>query len=420
MELTGLRRATAALLTVVALLAAAAAGHTAATANPLLILISIDGFRWDYPSPYRTPNLAALAARGLHAREMIPSFPVLTFPNHYTIVTGLYPEHHGIVANTMVDPVMPVRFSMSNQAAVRDARWWGGEPIWVTAERHGLRSAAMFWPGTEAAIGSYRPSYWRPFDGKLPAASRTAQVLEWLALPEEARPSFVTLYFDDVDHAGHDFGPESMQLRDAVATVDRELGVLASGLRRLQLAERATIVVVSDHGMAPLSPSRVILLDDYIDTSQVTTFEVGGFLAMAPRDGVPVAPIVDRLRHASARLRIYTREDIPVRLHYSTNPRIAPIIGVPDPGWAVTTRAARQRRNDEHRPPEAGTHGYYPSDRVMHAIFFAAGPEIRRGLALDSVNNVDLYNFLCGVLKLTPAPNDGDPVRASTWLQHSH
>jgi len=390
-----------------------------AVTDPILILVSFDGFRWDYINRYPTPNLKALARAGIRAKELIPSFPVLTFPNHYTIVTGLYPEHHGIVANNIVEPGNPVKFAMSNDEAVRDGHWWGGEPLWVTAGRAGRRTAAMFWPGTEAEIGGLRPSYFRPFDGKLPAASRTAQVLEWLALPEQQRPSFITLYFDDVDHAGHDFGPDAVETRNAVATVDRELGVLAAGIRRLQLNDRTTIVVVSDHGMASLSESRVILLDDYIDPAGVTVIESGGFLALAPHDGIDRAALVSRLQKAHPRLRVFTPETMPARLHYSGNPRIAPIVGIPDAGWIVTARAARQRRHDDGRTPQAGTHGFDPAITVMHAIFVAAGPDLPRGLVIDRVENIDLYNFMCEVLKLTPAPNDGRPERVSAWLQHS-
>ncbi len=414
-----LKRSIAALLAVVGVLWCALGGRIGAAADPILILVSIDGFRWDYDSHYPTPNLRALAARGVRAKEMIPSFPVQTFPNHYTIVTGLYPEHHGIVANVIAEPGNPARFSMSNEEAVRDSHWWGGEPLWVTAERQGRRSAAMFWPGTEAEIRGVRPTYWKPFDGKLPASARTAQVLEWLALSETRRPSFVTLYFDDVDHAGHDYGPDSSQLKDAVGVVDREIGVLVAGVHRLGLDDRTSIVVVSDHGMAPLSPSRVILLDDYIDVGQVDVIETGAFLALAPLEGVDQTSIVDRLGTAHPRLRIYTRNTMPARLHYAHNPRIAPVIGIPDAGWTVTTRAARQRRLDEGRAPPAGGHGFDPANTIMHAIFIAAGPDIARGMVVPPFENVDVYDFLCAVLGVTPVPNDGDPGRASTWLQRS-
>lgn len=385
---------------------------------PILVLVSFDGFRFDYADRYDTPNLRSLAARGVRAAELIPSFPVLTFPNHYTIVTGLYPAHHGVVANTMSDPATSVRFAMSNDAAVRDGFWWaGGEPLWVSAETQGRRAGAMFWPGTEADIHGVRPTYYRAFDGKLPAAARTAQVLEWLALPEGTRPSLVTLYYDDVDHAGHDHGPESTATRVAVAEVDRQLGALVAGIERLHLSDRVTVVVVSDHGMAPLSDSRSILLDDYLDPATFEVIEGTGFLALRPRGNATADGIYARLVDAHPRLRVFNASTMPPRLHYTGNPRIAPIVGIPDVGWTVGTTAARQRRHDEGREPQAGTHGFDPADRLMHGIFVAAGPGVRRGLIVEPLENVHLYNFLCAVLGVKPAPNDGDPARVSAWMR---
>src|SRR5256885_4486551 len=201
---------------------------------PILVLVSFDGWRFDYIDRGDTPRLRALAARGVRAKALIPSFPVLTFPNHYTIVTGLYPEHHGVVGNSMRDPSMPERFSMSAETA-KDARWWGGEPLWVTAIRQGQRAATMFWPGTEAAIGGVRPTYWRPYDKKLATLDRIQQALTWLAMPAADRPSFVSLYFEEVDTAGHDFGPGSPELATAAAHLDEALGQLVAGIQRLGL-----------------------------------------------------------------------------------------------------------------------------------------------------------------------------------------
>ena len=233
-----------ALVLALALVCAAPAVHRAADDPPIVILISFDGWRWDYIDRQPAPNLKALAARGVRARALIPSFPVLTFPNHYTLVTGLYPEHHGIVGNTMRDPAMPERFTQSSETA-KDGRWWGGEPLWVTAIRQGRRAATMFWPGSEAAIGGVRPTYWKPYDKQFETRARVAQVLSWLALPAAERPSFISLYFEEVDTAGHDFGPDSPELATAARHLDDALGELVAGVHRLGLDDRTTIVAVS-------------------------------------------------------------------------------------------------------------------------------------------------------------------------------
>jgi len=373
---------------------------TGGAPRPILVLASFDGWRWDYIDRYDAPRLRALAARGVRARALIPSFPVLTFPNHYTIVTGLYSEHHGIVANTMRDPAMPERFAMAADTA-KDAAWWGGEPLWVTAIRQGRRAATMFWPGTEAAIDGVRPSAWRPFDKSVTSPARVDQVLEWLALPEAARPSFVSLYFDEVDSASHDDGIDSPEFLAAVSHLDAALGRLLDGIDRLHLQDRTTVVVVSDHGMTPLSADRVVYVDDYVDPDTVDITEVGGMLAVAPKDG-DVAALYGRLRGRHHALAVYRREQTPARLHYRGNTRIAPIIGIPKDGWAVTTRARLAAR-----PLQAATHGFEPRDPSMGALFVAAGPGIRRGAVVPAFENVEIYNFLCSVLRLTPAKNDG-------------
>jgi predicted AlkP superfamily pyrophosphatase or phosphodiesterase len=371
-----------------------------ATATPILILISFDGWRSDYIDREPAPNLRALAARGARAERLIPSFPPLTFPNHYTIVTGLYPEHHGIVANRMRDPAVSDRFTMSSQTA-KEAVWWWGEPLWVTAIRQGRHAASMFWPGTEAAIGGVRPTFWKPYDKAVSTTARVDQALAWLALPEAERPAFVSLYFDEVDSASHDFGIDSAEFTAATEHLDAALGTLVDGVARLGLAARTTIVVVSDHGMTPLSPDRVILLDDYLDPGTLDLFETGGFVAFAPKNG-DVDGVVARLRGRHLPLSVYRRGDIPAHLHYRHSTRIAPIIAIPDDGWYVTTKAGLAER-----PMQAATHGYDPRDRSMGALFVAAGPGIARGIVLPPFENVEIYNFLCSVLRLKPAKNDG-------------
>jgi predicted AlkP superfamily pyrophosphatase or phosphodiesterase len=405
------------LLVALAILRGPAALH-GASGDPILVLVSFDGWRWDYAAKFGAPALDALAARGLRVRELIPAFPVLTFPNHYTIVTGLYPEHHGVVGNNMRDPAIGEPFSMS-AATAKDSRWWGGEPLWVTAERHGLRTASLFWPGTEAEIGGVRPTDWRPFDGALTARQRVAQLIDWLGRPEGERPSFIMLYLDDADGAGHDHGPDSAAVRAAAKTLDESLRTIVDAVARLGLAGRTTIAVASDHGMAALSPSRTIWLDDYLDVSTLDVIDAEGVLTLAPRDGTASAidAVFSRLHGVHPHLRVFRRETTPQAWHYRASARIAPIVGVPDAGWTVTSRERRRKRADEGRLPQRGTHGFDPADRLMHAIFVAAGPQVAAGLTVPSIENVQLYNFLCAVLRLEPAPNDGDAARVSAWIR---
>jgi predicted AlkP superfamily pyrophosphatase or phosphodiesterase len=300
----------------------------------------------------------------------------------------------------MRDPAIATRFTLS-AATAKDPAWWGGEPLWVTAIRQGRRAATMFWPGAEVAIGGVRPTFWRPYDKALATSARVEQTLDWLALPEQERPAFVSVYFEEVDSASHDAGIDSPAFLAAIGHLDAALGQLAAGVRRLGLGDRTTIVVVSDHGMTPLSRLRVILLDDYLDPATLELFETGGFLSLAPKSG-DVDRVYSALHDRHPALTIYRRDDVPARLHYRGNPRSAPIIGIPRDGWTVTTR---ERLAD--RKPQFATHGYDPRDRPMGALFVAAGPGIRSGVVVPPFENVDVYNFLCRVLGITPAKNDG-------------
>jgi predicted AlkP superfamily pyrophosphatase or phosphodiesterase len=395
---TGLRAL--ALLAAIALLCVVPSAQRGGGGSPIVILVSFDGWRWDYSDRHAVPHLDALAARGVRATKLIPSFPVLTFPNHYTIVTGLYPEHHGIVANNMRDRSLPDRFTMSSNA-VADGRWWGGEPIWATAVRQGRRAATMFWPGSEAAIGGVRPTYFKHYDKAFGTAERTEQILTWLGLPEPKRPSFLTVYFDEVDSAGHDFGPESPELAVATRHLDDALGRIVGGVHALGLDDRTSIVVVSDHGMTPMSYDRVIYLDAYVDLRKVDLLEYGATLQISPRDG-DVEGLYRRLHGRHPKLDIYRTKDLPPRLHFSDNRRIPPIVGIPAEGWSVES-GERLAREELH----AGAHGFLPSSPDMGALFVAAGPSLRRGMVVPPFENVHVYDLLCRLLTITPAKNDG-------------
>jgi predicted AlkP superfamily pyrophosphatase or phosphodiesterase len=371
---------------------------------PIVILISIDGWRWDYLDRVNAPTLKVLAADGVRSEGLIPSFPSVTFPNHYTIVTGLLPDHHGIIANAMLDrSIGPDKFTMAAPTA-RDPRWWGGEPIWTTVMRHGGRSAAMFWPGSEAI----HPTYWRPFDDTLPNAERVKQVLAWLALPEGERPSFNTIYFSDVDHAGHDFGPDAAETAAAAARVDAAIGSLVQGVRALGLEPRTTYVVVSDHGMAATSESRLIYLDDYVGPDDVEVVDTTPNAEMNPKSTLSADAIYKRLVNAHPALAVYRRADLPAWLHYGTNPRIPAVLALADLGWTITSHTAAEARHAQGRSFNGGAHGYDPRYREMHGLFVAAGPRLRRGVVLPEFRNVDIYGLLCELLQVAPAPNDGD------------
>ncbi len=384
---------------------ASAPGDAASRPDHTLILLSFDGWRWDYQTKVATPNLDRLIAGGVRAERLIPAFPTKTFPNHYSIVTGLYPAHHGMVGNRMSDLASGLTFTTSDRQAVTDARWWGGEPLWVTAERQGVLSATLFWPGSEAPIGGTRPRYWLPYDERVPNDTRVDDILAWLDLPLAERPRLLLGYFSDVDMAGHRSGPESREVLEAIVSLDRVLGRLMDGLATRGLLETVNVAVVSDHGMAETSPDRWISLDDYLPPEAVDVVEAGPYVALNPR-AMTTAQVYERLHGAHPHLRVFLREETPLAWHYRDHPRIPAIVGVADEGWEIV-------KSHSTAPPRAskigGNHGYDPAVQSMHALFVAAGPAFRKGVTVPPFENVHLYNALAAALGIRPSPNDGDP-----------
>ncbi len=394
----------------VAALAAVTWACGAPTQSPRVVLISLDGFRADYVDRPSAINLRRLAARGVRADRMIPAFPSKTFPNHYTIVTGLTPEHHGIVANVIRDPVLGI-FRSSDTLAVWESRWWGGEPIWVTAEKQGRRAATYFWPGSEAAIGGVRPTWYERYEHTRPNAARVQRVLEWLAMPADSAPAVITLYFSDTDDAGHGSGPLAPQTDSAIARADSALGAIMDGVDRLGLRDVVNIIVVADHGMTESSGERLIVLDDYLDLATVDIVDYTPVAAIAPRDG-DVERVHRALSGRHPHLQVYRKGEVPDRLHFNAHPRIAPIVAVADEGWTITDRAALVRRGREGYA--GGQHGYDPDLVSMGAVFVAAGPGIAEGRRVPPFRNVHVYALMAHLLRLQPAATDGsiDSVRA--------
>lgn len=368
-----------------------------------LILISIDGFRWDYLQRHDAPTLKALAAGGVHATRLTPSYPSKTFPNHYTLVTGLYPQNHGIVANWFYDPADNAKFDMSKI----EPRWWNqGEPVWITAEKQGVRSGCFFWPGSETELQGRRPSLFKPFDKKLKATERVDGLLAWLALPPEQRPKLATLYFDIVDDMGHRFGPLAPETAAAVKEADDAVARLLAGLERLGLRTGANLVIVSDHGMSEITPEQTVFLEDLMDISQVRVEATGPYGGVRPKEGVDVDRLIAGIRaKAPPQIQVYRREEMPPRLHYSRGPRVPPILLLADDHWQVEERgrwSLSWARNSK------GTHGWDPATTNMGALFIANGPAFKRRVEIPDVANIHVYNLLCAVLGVTPAQNDGD------------
>lgn len=390
------------ILLLLVLLAACAgprvANGPAPATRPPVILVSIDGFRPDYLDRGVTPNLNALAATGVRATAMRPSFPSLTFPNHYTLVTGLRPDHHGVVGNNMEDAAIPgVRFGMGNRDAVGDRRWWdGAEPVWVTAERAGIKTATMFWPGSEAAVQGVRPTRWLPFDGAMPGDRRVDTLLGWFDGAD--RPALATLYFDTVDHDGHEFGPDAPQTTAAVAAVDVQIGRLMKGLKARGIT--ANIVIVSDHGMAAVPADHIIRIDEFAPAGSFRLVGSGAVAGIEPQPGQE-ALLAAALLQPRPHLQCWRKGQMPARYGYGRNPRVPAFVCLADLGWYMLGGPPR---------PEmklGGAHGFDPTAPEMAATFVASGPAFRPGTALPAFDNVDVHTLLLRLLGLQPRASDG-------------
>jgi alkaline phosphatase D len=365
-----------------------------------VVLVSLDGFRWDYAKRDGATHLLALGKKGVWAPEgMLPSYPSLTFPNHFTIVTGLYPEHHGLVANSFYDETKQARYGISDAKAVTDGSWYSGTPLWSLAESQGMRTACFFWPGSEAKIAGFQPTYYLKFDDKIDDTARIQQVLAWLRLPAADRPHFITLYYSEPDHEGHEFGPDAPETKAAVVKVDGLIGKLKTGLDATGLP--IDLVVVSDHGMVKVEGGW-ITLDQFAD---LTGFDTVGTLLYGKTEEDRVR-VYNRLKQASPQFVAYRRKDVPAALNYSQNPREGDPVVIATGPYAIRAHGPPEGTPD--KAPIPGMHGFDPRKMPpMKASFFAAGPDIVEGKTVAPFENVNLYPWLAHLLGLTPPKNDG-------------
>jgi predicted AlkP superfamily pyrophosphatase or phosphodiesterase len=368
--------------------------------DEIVILISIDGMPADFLGTGAAPTVDAIATEGARATWMTPSQPTLTFPNHYTLVTGLRPDRHGIVHNRMRDDTLG-QFVSKEQSSATDSRWWGGEPIWATLQKQGGIAATMFWPGSEARIAGELPRYRRAFDGSVTPEARTDQVLAWLDLPAEARPQFLTLYFEQYDVAAHETSTRSMTAMNALRDIDAAIARLREGLRMRGLLAKTNLVVVSDHGMADVPHSQRLWLDDMLDPRHYEVDWWGTFVGLRPKP--EQTEIVERAflgRHPH--FECWRKHETPAQWHFGRHPRVSPIVCQMDTGWGMQDRA-----HALHGTEVRGEHGFEMDDPTMRSVFVASGPALCRGVELTAFDNIDLYSFLARLLRLRPAETDG-------------
>ena len=374
-----------------------------------VLLVSFDGFRWDYNQVFNTPNFNKLAHDGVKADRMISSFPTVTFPNHYSIATGLYPDHHGLINNSFPASDLGLFYRMGDRAAVENPAFYGGEPIWVTAEKQGVRAASFFWVGSEAAVGGIHPSYWKKYDDNVTFEERIDTVIKWLGYPKEKRPELVTLYFDEPDHTSHIFGPVAPETGKVVHRVDSLMGVLRAKLSTLPEAKRINLIVLSDHGMASVSAEKYINIKSLVPERMISSISGGNPVYLINSKDGKKDSVLYLLNRAKG-LKAWDKTQVPSRLHFGTNPRIPEIVVLADSSWSIGTRP-------DGSTLRGGAHGYDNANSDMFSIFYAAGPSFKKNYRFNELNNIDVYNLVCGILKIKPAKNDGDPSHIKGMLR---
>jgi len=374
-----------------------------------VLLVSLDAFRWDYNKIYSTPNLNKLAHDGVKADRMFSSFPTVTFPNHYSIATGLYPDHHGLIDNSFSAPDLGLFYRMGDRTAVENPAFYGGEPIWVTAEKQGIRSASFFWVGSEAPVGGMHPTYWKKYDKTVTFEERIDTVVKWLGYPPDKRPELVTLYFDEPDATSHTFGPVSPQTGKVVERLDSLMGVLRLKLSVLPDAKKINLIILSDHGMEAVSPSRYISIKAVVPERMIASISGGNPVYLInPSEGKKDSVLY--LLNKSKGMKAWSKSKLPPRWHYGTNPRIPEIVAVADSSWSIGTKP-------DGSSVRGGAHGYDNSNSDMFSIFYAAGPSFRKNYKFKELNNIDVYDLICRILNIIPAKNDGDPAHIKGMLR---
>lgn len=384
-----------------------------------MLLISMDGFRFGYQFKTETPNIHRLIKNGTEAElGLIPVFPSLTFPNHYSIVTGLYPAYHGIVNNFFIDPSTGDFFTMASH----EPKWWLGEPLWETLSNRGLKASTYFWPGSEVKKGSWNcpNEYCKVYNESVSFEDRVDSVLKYFDLSSSEIPSFMTLYFEYPDHQGHKVGPDDPRITEAIARVDSMIGRLINGLEERGVFEDVSIILVGDHGMVGTCDKKLIYLDD-LEIPRPWIQSYSPLLAIYPPSGHSPTEVVARTNELlksgnvvnGEYLRVYLKEDLPRRLHYAASDRIPPVIGMVEEGFKVEqTRLKRQECG--------GAHGYDNAVFSMRSVFIAHGPQFGRGRKVPSFENVEIYNLVTSILNIDGAPNNGTESFPSTVLLPNH
>jgi predicted AlkP superfamily pyrophosphatase or phosphodiesterase len=378
-----------------------------------VLLISFDGFRYDYLNKTETPNFDKLVVDGVISEGLIPIFPSKTFPNHYAIATGLYPENNGFVGNNMYDPEMDANFAIRDRDAVENPAWYQGEPIWNTVEKAGKNAGTMFWVGSEAPIQDIRPTFWKQYDESMGDSARIDSVISWMTLNNEKEVDLATLYFHFIDTQGHRFGPDSPELVSAVERADDLVGYLKKRMEESGLTDITNLMIVSDHGMASVSRERIVVLDDIIDPNDLEMIAFSPVIMANVKEGANLEEIYHSLKENEEHYKVYLKDEIPARYHLKNHPRIPELTIVADLGYTINTQEVFEARPGY---PSGGAHGFDNMEKEMHALFVASGPDFKSGYKMKAFENIHIYEMITHLLNIEPVKTDGSVDSVSVML----
>lgn len=384
----------------------ASSSLTAQNKDHYTIIVSLDGFRWDYPQIHGTPNLNKMAQNGVSA-VMRPSYPASTFPNHYTLITGLVPDHHGIVNNIFWDRTNHRQYSMGDSLTRYNPDYYKGEPIWTTAQRQGVKAASIYWVGSDINIKNSYPTYYKEWadQPRLTFQQRVDTALAMLTKKEADRPHLITLYMDEPDASGHHYGPTGQETKLMVNHIDSLIGKLIDGIEKLPFGNQVNLIVTADHGMTDVSKDRFININDYLKPSwyerAIGNNPTSIFASKENRDSIYAA--LSKIDN----IEVYRKNKVPKKLKYGTNPNIGDIVVIPACGWQFGFKPS----------PNIGAHGYDPAHPDMQVIFFAIGPDFKVGYKGKSFDNTAIYPLLAHLLGVKPAQNDGNFKQVKSFLK---
>ncbi len=385
-----------------------------AQSKPYVLLVSFDGFRWDYLNRNITPNLSQIIKTGVRASSLRPAFPSKTYPNHLSIITGMYPEHHGIIFNKFNNVDTKEVYQLKDRSAVQNQKWYKGKAFWETAEKNGITAASFFWPGSELDDSTRRPTYFKYYKHKLPYIERIDGIIEWLQLPQKIRPHFLTLYFHDTDSFGHNFGPNSPEINNSIKRLDSLAGYLNEQLLSIGMKDSVNIIFVSDHGMTEISPNKIINIENILTGLD---YKLGGAkpIAMIEPSKKDYDSIYARLQNNQEHFKLYTKENMPAYYHFSKNKNIYSLLLVAELGWSLVNN---KNAINMSKPTSKGNHGYDNNCIDMHGIFIASGPNFKNGYVTGTLWNIDIYPLLCKIFNIPPNPNiDGRLERIEFLLK---